>query len=73
MLVEKLTAAYKIFNIDSHGEIKVGNYANLVFLQHAPCIFKAEAAKTKAKFSAFDNITSDISIEHVFVNGQQMF
>ena len=33
----------------------------------------AEAAKTKAKFSAFDNITSDISIEHVFVNGQQMF
>ena len=72
-LIEKLTKAYKIFNIAMHGEIKAGYYANLVFLQHRPTVFNAANANTKAKFSPFDNITSDISIEHVFVNGKQNY
>ena len=72
-IIEKLTSAYKIFNIKSHGNIEVGNYANLVLLQKKSTTFNAENAKTKAKFSPFNKITSDISIEHVFVNGKQLY
>ena len=73
LLIEKLTGAYKIFNINMHGEIKAGYYANLVLLQHKPAVFNVANANTKAKFSPFDSITSDISIEHVFVNGKQVY
>ena len=72
-VIDKLTSAYKIFNIKSHGNIEVGNYANLVLLQKKSTTFNAENAKTKAKFSPFNKITSDISIEHVFVNGKQLY
>lgn len=71
--IEKLTSAYRIFNVKSRGKIEVGNYADLVFLQREPIVFNAENAKTKAKFSPFDKIKSDISIKHVFIGGKQIY
>lgn len=72
-VMEKLTSAYGIFNIQSRGKIEVGNYADLVFLERAPVVFNAENAQTKAKFSPFDKIKSDISIKHVFIGGKQIY
>lgn len=72
-VIEKLTRAYSIFNIESRGKIEVGNYADLVFLQREPAVFNAENARTKAKFSPFDKIKSDISIKHVFIGGKQIY
>lgn len=72
-VIEKLTSAYSIFNIKSRGKIEVGNYADLVFMEQAPAFFYAKDAKTKAKFSPFDKIKSDISIKHVFISGKQIY
>ncbi|OHD38197.1 MAG: hypothetical protein A2015_09295 [Spirochaetes bacterium GWF1_31_7] len=72
MIFKMLTNAYSIFNIKNRGEIKKGNFADLTIIKKNDYIFKSENSYTKAKFSPFENIKSDLIIDTVIISGKEM-
>lgn len=64
--------AAKIFNLEKRGEIKTGNYADLIVID--PNIEKKiEAVKfhTKAKYSPFDGMMGNCEVVMCFVSGKE--
>lgn len=63
--------AAKIFNIEKRGEIKVGNFADLIVIDpNKEYKIKAEIFHTKAKYSPFEGMKTGCKIVMCFVNGE---
>lgn len=69
-IFEYMTVGYKIFNIKKRGKIKEGNFADLVILKHKDFTFDSTKGSSKAKFSPYNGIMSDLLIDTVLINGK---
>lgn len=65
-----LTSGYKIFNIRKRGELKKGNFADVIIIKKEKNIFKTKDAYTKADFSPFDGLKTGCRINTVIINGK---
>ncbi len=65
--------AARIFNIEKRGEIKDGNFADLIVIDpQQEWIIEAEKFQTKAKYSPFEGMMANCEIKMCFVEGKNL-
>jgi len=63
--------AAKIFYIEKRGEIKKGNFADLIVIDpQNEYKIKAEKFQTKAKYSPFERMVGQVKVKFIFVEGK---
>ena len=68
-----LTSGYKIFGIKKRGKIKKGNYADITIIKPQPHVVKAAETYTKADFTPYENLKTNMSIDTVILNGEIVY
>lgn len=68
-IFQLLTSGYNIFKMKNRGEIKKGNYADLVIIKKTNYTVKAVNNFTLSGFTQFEGLTVGCKIDKVFING----
>ena len=69
-IFQLLTSGYNIFKIKKRGEIKKGNYADLVIIKKTKYTVKASENFTLSGFTQFEGLTVSCKIDKVLINGK---
>ncbi len=56
--------------IEKRGELKEGNFADIIIIEKSKSVVISERFESKAKWTPFDGFESEVTLGQVFINGQ---